>query len=139
MDRWPEHIVLKYTLDIPEATPSNNVIKGMHFQTYKTLRRRWQVAVFVAINGRRPKIPLDQAFLVVTRECAGEGLDWDNAYGGLKPLLDCLVVASEKNPDGLGLIKDDSPKHMPYPPFVKQLPAKKKSSRTRVEIFEIIL
>jgi hypothetical protein len=134
---WPQDAVLRFSFEIPEATPSNNVIKGMHFHAYKTLRRRWRMEVLVALGAIRPVMPLDTAFLVVTRECTGSGLDWDNAYGGLKPLLDCLVAPSAKNPDGLGLILDDSPKHMPYPPFVKQLSAAKGKSRTKVEIFEI--
>ena len=91
----------------------------------------------MALGGRRPAEPLKTSFLVVTRQCAGTGLDWDNAYGGLKPLLDCLVSPSARNPDGLGLIQDDSPAHMPFPPFMRQIPGKKSQSQTLVEIFEV--
>jgi hypothetical protein len=119
------------------ATASNNVIKGMHFHAYKSLRKSWQKLVFAALGGVLPKAPIDKSFLVITRYCAGAGLDWDNAYGGLKPLLDCLVMPSTRNPDGLGLIVDDNPKNMPYAPFVKQEKAKMRDGRTVVQIFEL--
>lgn len=127
---------LRYELAFAVETPSNNVIKGMHFHAYRKLRKDWCLMVLAALKGRKPQQPLRQAFLVVERECAGS-LDWDNAYGGLKPLLDCLVVASERNPDGLGLITDDSPKHMPFPPFVGQKKAKRGQGKTRVLIYEL--
>jgi hypothetical protein len=64
-------------------------------------------------------------------------LDWDNAYGGLKPLLDCLVAQIARNPDGLGLIQDDSPKFMPEAPRVFQLPAKRGSGFAVVRIYSV--
>ncbi|WP_150126676.1 hypothetical protein [Burkholderia cenocepacia] len=94
--------------------------------------------VLNALDGNLPEAPLAKSFLVVTRECAGSGLDWDNAYGGLKPLVDCLVSRSVRNPDGLGLIEDDNPKAMPYPPFVRQRPAKPGKGKTKLQIFELI-
>jgi hypothetical protein len=127
---------LRYELAFAVETPSNNTIKGMHFQAYRKLRKDWQLMVLASLKGRKPGKPIQQAFLVVERECAGE-LDWDNAYGGLKPLLDCLVAPSERNPDGLGLIADDSPKHMPLPPFVGQKKAKRGQGKTRVLIYEL--
>lgn len=134
---WDLKGELKYELSFAIETPSNNVIKGMHFHAYKTLRRQWQMMTLSALGGVRPSVPVERAFLIVTRECAGGGLDWDNAYGGLKPMLDCLVMPSDKNPDGLGLIRDDNPKNMPVPPFVRQLPAKRGQGKTTVQIFEL--
>lgn len=128
---------LKFELSLPVETPSNNVIKGMHFHAYKHLRRAWKLMVLQALGGIRPERPIEQSFLVVTRECAGAGLDWDNAYGGLKPLLDCLVRPSPRNPDGLGLILDDNRKAMPFPPFVRQAEAPKGEGRTRLQIFQL--
>lgn len=92
--------------------------------------------VFLALQGRRPKEPLKRAFLRITRGSSSQ-LDWDNAYGGLKPLLDCLVMPSTRNPDGLGLVQDDSPSHMPLPPFVIQESAKPGADTTVVEVFEL--
>jgi len=134
---WNASGELRYELKFDEASPSNNVLKNMHFHAYKHLRRMWRNRVLVALNGKRPQAPIERAFLVVTRECAGSGLDWDNVYGGLKPILDCLVSPSMRNPDGLGLIVDDALQHMPFPPFVRQLPAKPGKGRTTVQVYEL--
>ena len=53
----------------------------------------------------------------------------------LKALLNCLVAPSARNPDGLGLIEDDSPKFMPEAPRVFQLPAKRGAGYSVVRIF----
>lgn len=52
--------------------------------------------------------PIARCDVHVTRGSAGLP-DWDGLYGGLKPLLDTLVVPSKRNPHGIGLILDDSP------------------------------
>jgi hypothetical protein len=127
---------LVYQLSLPVETPSNNVIKGMHFQVYKQTRWSWRLMVQNALKGFRPESPIERSGLVIVRHCAGE-LDWDNAYGGLKPMLDCLVAPSTRNPDGLGLIRDDSPKSMPYPPFFKQVKAKPGHGATEVFIYQL--
>ena len=115
---------LIYELHLPAATPSNNAIKAMHFHAYKKLRNGWRASVLAAIGGKAPTAPIARSALEIERYCAGS-LDWDNAYGGSKPLLDCLVVPSARNPDGLGLIADDSPKFIPDAPRVFQLQAKR--------------
>lgn len=134
MNAWGQQGALKYAFTLPSETPSNNQIKGMHFHAYKTTRNKWRKLVLAALQNVKPEQPLEKAALVVTRHCAG-GLDWDNAYGGLKPMLDCLVSASMRNPDGLGLIKDDNPVAMPFPPFVRQVKAKRGEGFTEIQIF----
>jgi hypothetical protein len=128
---------LKYELSLAEQTPSNNSIREMHHHDYRRVRQLWCQRVFAALGGRKPKEPIEQAFVVVIRECHGDGLDWDNVYGGLKPLLDCLVCPSDKNPSGLGLIRDDNPKNMPLPPFVVQKSAKRGEGKTTLKIFAL--
>ena len=91
---------------------SNNAIKGMHFHAYKKLRNGWRASVLAAIGGKVPAVPIARSALKIERYCAGS-LDWDNAYGGLKPPLDCLVAPSVRNPDGLRPIQDDSPNSCP--------------------------
>lgn len=128
---------LVMTLDLPEETPSNNVLKGLHFHAYKTMRRKWRALVQAAADAaEKPSRPIERALLQIERHCAGGGLDWDNCYGGLKPLLDCLVAPSPRNPDGLAFIEDDNPKNMPRPPRLLQLPAKRGQGRTVVRIFD---
>ena len=127
---------LIYELHLPAATPSNNAIKGMHFHAYKKLRNGWRASVLAAIGGKVPVAAITRSALEIERYCAGS-LDWDNAYGGLKPLLDCLVAPSARNPDGLGLIEDDSPRFMPDAPRVLQLPAKRGAGYAVVRIYAV--
>lgn len=128
---------LIYELHLPAATPSNNEIKSMHFHAYKKLRNSWRANVVTALGGKLPTAPIIRSALEIERYCAGS-LDWDNAYGGLKPLLDCLVAPSARNPDGLGLIQDDSPRCMPEAPRVFQLPAKRGAGYAVVRIYAIV-
>lgn len=131
-------VALCYTLTLEGASPSNNEIKGMHFHVYRKTRKAWQLKVQQAMSTYNIEKPIDNAYLVVERYCSGAGLDWDNAYGGLKPILDCLVSASNKNPDGLGIILDDNPKNMPYPPYIIQRSAKRGEGQLVIKIYRIV-
>ena len=51
---------------------------------------------------------MQRCHIEIERHSAGLP-DWDGLYGGMKGLLDCLVVPSKRNPHGLGLIRDDNP------------------------------
>lgn len=129
---------LVLTLDLPEATPSNNTVKGMHYRVYQKTRQAWRARVQAALTAagyELPAVPLARSHLEIERYSAGGGLDWDNAYGGLKPLLDCLVSASARNPDGLGVIEDDNPTAMPRAPALTQHPAKRGEGRTVVRVY----
>jgi hypothetical protein len=129
---------LVWTLDLPEATPSNNTIKGLHFHAYKKVRKDWRGLVqgVMQMETGGPLVPLERCFISIERYSSGGGLDWDNAFGGLKPLLDCLVSPTLRNPDGLGLITDDNPRNIPVPFAFKQLPAKPGQGRTIVRIYD---
>lgn len=108
----------------------------MHYLAYRKLRREWRAKILAALSAQgliRPA-PVSPAVLVVDRYSAGQ-LDWDNAYGGLKPVLDCLVVPGTRNPDGLGLIADDSPRALPFPPIVRQLRGKRAEGRTVISVY----
>lgn len=133
----PEWATFQFKLDT--ATPSVNEIRSMHYQAYRKLRHSYQTLVWAGLVGagqRLPATPLQQVGLYVERGSAGF-LDWDNAYGGLKPLLDCLVTQTARNPDGLGLIQDDSPRHMPEPPYLRQVVAPRNKGFTVVRIFDL--
>jgi hypothetical protein len=108
----------------------------MHFHAYKKLRNGWRANVLAAIGCKVPAVKIARSELEIERYCAGS-LDWDNAYGGLKPLQDCLATPCARNPDGRGLIADDSPKFMPEAPRVFQLPAKRAEGSTVVRIFSV--
>lgn len=129
----PSRLVLCLLLD--EASPSNNTIKGLHFHAYKKLRVSMAAKVKQALGSTEaPQLP--QSALYIVRRSAGS-LDWDNAIGGLKPILDCLVRPSDRNPNGLHIIEDDKPRNMPFPPMMKQLPAKKGQGSTEIYVFAV--
>ena len=132
---WCAAAKLAHAFRIDEATPSNNVLKGLHFHAYRQVRVRLESKVLSGLGGKRPLIPVLVSGLFVARHCAGV-LDWDNAYGGLKPLLDCLVAPSKRNPSGLGLVLDDNPRAMPEPPYVRQLKARRGESFCEVFVFD---
>lgn len=139
MDLWrgAAQGVLTYEFELKQETPSLNAIRGMNRFAYRDLRHAWQLMVFMAIKARHPDKAIPRSFLHITRRCAGTGLDWDNAYGGLKPLLDCLVKPTKRNPSGLGLIHDDGPKSMPYPPYLAQETAPAGKGSTLVRIYQL--
>jgi hypothetical protein len=105
-------------LRIPREAPSGNDLrrKYRHPHAYKALRELWRdellAAVSAVMKGRRwaPWGYGDRRQrLTVVRSYSRRALDRDGAVAGLKPILDCLSVASpRRNPDGLGLIRDDS-------------------------------
>jgi hypothetical protein len=132
---WATPERLKYRLVLDEASPSNNALRAMHFRVYKSQRAKWRARVLTAI-GQQPGSAIALSGLVVIRRSVGH-LDWDNALGGLKPLLDCLVLPSERNPDGLGVIADDNPDNMPYAPVMIQEKAKRGAGSTEVLVFEL--
>ena len=149
LEVFGEKGTLRYQFTIPLQTPSNNEVKEMHFRRYAALRKRIAYEVLKAIGGMRPERPIERAFLVIRRYCAGS-LDWSNCSGGIKPLEDALVLPrrlrspkmmlkrrGEPNPDGLGLIYDDDREHMPLHPWVEQLPAKRGCGYTEVFVYEL--
>lgn len=114
------------TAAIPHAYP----------ESHSKLRNGWRASVLSAIDGKVPAASIARSALEIERYCTGS-LDWDNAYGGLKPLLDCLVAPSSRNPYGLGLIQDDSPKFMPEAPHMTQVVAKRGGGCTVVRIYAV--
>lgn len=129
----------RFEFRLGASTPSVNEIRSMHYLAYRKLRKAYQTEVWAALvqaGHRIPSEPLQQVGLYIERGSAGY-LDWDNAYGGLKPLLDCLVTRTARNPDGLGLIQDDSPRHMPEPPYLRQVVAPRNQGFTLVRVFDL--
>lgn len=117
---------------IPKATPTLNLIKGMNRFTYKELRREfcWMVKAHCDI----PSEPVEYCDIIITRY-GQRLLDWDNCYGGIKPLMDCLVMPTSTSPDGLGVILDDNPKIV-HSLTMHQVKVKKGEEATKVKILE---
>jgi len=103
-------------ITVPEASPTLNQIKGLHHQAYKRLRDGWAWKIKAALMKMRYHAPvIEFCFIDVERwsyHSSAKKPDWDGLYGGLKPVLDCLVVVSKSSPSGLGVIRDDDPYHI---------------------------
>tara|TARA_R110002012_G_scaffold275915_2_gene462643 strand:- start:617 stop:901 length:285 start_codon:yes stop_codon:yes gene_type:complete len=59
-------------------------------------------------------------------------MDEDNLYGACKALIDGLRIRNKGKSGGLGIIEDDSPKHMTLD--VKQKKSPKKESYVTIEV-----
>jgi hypothetical protein len=99
------------TFTLSKPTLLLNQLVRMHW----TARGRYQRALAEEIASLVPHIPgrqpLQHAVVTVERRSVGIG-DQDGVIGGLKPMIDCLLVRSTRHPTGLGLILDDDPAHM---------------------------
>jgi hypothetical protein len=90
-------------------TKTLNEIRGMHHRVYAKHRAAIASEVWALTSGQRPLQPFAKARIVVERHSIRD-VDIDNIHGGLKPLLDILQpFHAAVRPNGLGIIKDDSP------------------------------
>jgi hypothetical protein len=95
------------TLKLPVPTVLLNEWQRMHW----AVRRRYtqRMSWYVRLAGRPPVEPFEKCRICIQRLSAGRMPDKDGLYGGVKPLLDCLVIPSRRHPHGLGFIRDDGP------------------------------
>jgi len=105
-------------IEIPEPWPLLNQWQRMHWRERRRTNERiaWLIRTSQGFRvAQWRKTPIQQCAIVAERY-HGNGAnhlpDFDNLYAGLKPMLDSLVPASKRHPHGLGLIQDDSPKHI---------------------------
>lgn len=97
-------------IEIPEPTILLNEWQRLHWRERRKHHKRLAWTLLQAIgHWKRP--PIQRCHVTIERYSA-KLPDWDGLYGGFKPLLDCLVVESKRNPLGFGVIQDDSPKHI---------------------------
>jgi len=92
------------------TTPTLNEIRGMHFHEYAKRREAmaWQVRAALNAVGYFAQEPMQRAAVAIARYSVGSP-DADGVAGGIKPLLDSLVMPSASHPNGLGVILDDRP------------------------------
>ena len=98
------------TFTLRSLTPTINELRKMHFGEYKRVREAlaWTVRAALNDNGYFAQYPMKRALVTIERHSVGLP-DEDNATGGVKPLVDCLVQPSASHPNGLGVIFDDNP------------------------------
>ena len=111
-------------LELPFATPSNNVVMRMHHRERSAEHSRYYYLILAAQKTIARKEPFARCVITVGRYGA-RPLDWDNMGGGLKFLLDALV----KNK----IIKDDNPKCVTEL-NLRQIKCKRKDEKTVVVI-----
>lgn len=104
-------------LTLPIVTESNNKLLRMHWAVRRRLKVGYMDELLVAMNTSNYATRELQA--QKKREChiisyRKRLLDKDNLYGGIKPLVDCLVEWK--------LLKDDSPDNVTL--IVKQKKSK---------------
>ena len=109
---------------LPKPTPSNNVLKGQHYFAYKKLREEFVDMVKEVVPV--PEKPITRCEIFITRY-GSTPMDWDNVYGGFKPLLDALIIG--------GIISDDNPAVVTKLEAA-QVKCKRKDAQTRVVIFD---
>lgn len=110
-------------VEVPFATPSNNVVMRMHHRERSAEHKRYYWLV-MADTCKLTTKNIKHCVVTVTRHGA-RGLDWDNFAGGLKFLFDALV----KN----NIIKDDNPKCITEL-HLKQVKCKRDDEKTVVAI-----
>lgn len=118
---------------IPVLLPTGNQLRRTyrHYWKYRKLVISIAEEIWVATRGMMPPEPYQDAAVRVERHSSREP-DIDNLYASVKPVLDALQPLSKRHPYGLGIIVDDSPRHISLD--VIHVKAKKGGGKTVVEI-----
>ena len=93
---------------LAEPLPLLNEWQRMHWAARK--RRQRDIAWEVRANVSTGLSPIERCLIIIDRRSRPPLPDLDGLAGSAKPLLDCLVLPSQRNPNGLGVIVDDNPK-----------------------------
>ena len=117
--------------EIDEPTPLLNKWQRWHWGQRKKYSERLSKLIRSVV--RPPREPIEECVIVIERHSSGLP-DWDGLYGGMKPLLDCMVRKTDKNPHGLGIIEDDNPHVVKMLQCVPKK-AKQKQGKTNVRIY----
>ena len=80
-----------------------NTYSGAHWGIHQNETKKWMRRIREETLCRRPKEPIEKAYVHFTR-CSTREPDYDNLVAGFKRVLDALIKC--------GLIVDDSPKHL---------------------------
>ena len=98
---------------LPFALDSLNKRLRQHWSARVGSDRNLAQEIMVALGGPRhyPRPPFNRARITIVR-CGIQLLDPDGLPAAQKPLIDTLCVASTRHPVGLGIIVDDSARHI---------------------------
>lgn len=126
--------VLEFVL--PFALATLNVRDRRHRYQHGSDKKQMNLEVLAAIGGSRylPRPPFERARVTVVR-CSSQRCDPDGLPATAKNVMDVLCVSSPIHPTGLGVIRDDSGKHIEL--VVRQSPAPPGRGCTTVRIEEL--
>lgn len=127
------------TITLPYAIPTLNVLMRTNGWVRAKQKRKMGREILSCLGASRPAQPFERAHVVIERHSTGAP-DPDGAVGSCKDLLDCLTTPSVqangkvRNKYGMGLIRDDSPKHITLE--VRPMKCKRGEERTVVRVRE---
>jgi len=119
------------------VSPSLNRLLRLHWAERRQIGRQWAEALHVlvrATNQQLPAIVLERCRIGIERQ-ASPALDLDNLVGGVKPLIDALLVASARHPYGLGILRDDASGRLELD--IRQRPAPRAQRGTLLSLQEL--
>ena len=133
---WARETSLVWGVRLSQPTPSSGALERLTASQRAALRRQWR-DLLLAQAPPPPEKAFAKVGLVIVRK-ASRLVNWDNAFGGLKPLMDCLVIRKLQHPDGLGYLFDDHPgSGMPHPPALAQQLVSKADESTLLFLFDL--
>lgn len=105
--------VLSIAFRLEGNLPLANVWMRWHWAKRGRYMRNlsWQIFAAMESGPPLPLEPIPRCRIAVVRGSSGVP-DPDGLVASVKPLLDCLVNATTRNPHGLGIIEDDGPEHI---------------------------
>lgn len=121
---------IEFTLCRP--TPLLNQLIRMHWRARGIYQRSISSEIARLVPDVPGRAPFPKARVTVIRYSVQDP-DIDGLIGGLKLMIDTLLVRSERHKDGLGFIVDDSPDHMTLDARPCRVPTRKEQ-RTFVRI-----
>jgi hypothetical protein len=108
-----------------------NRMAGKHWSVAHKQKGELQKHVAIASNLWLDRPPMERARVTITRFCCGVEPDPDNLMASCKPLIDLLLVKSDKHPHSFGLIVDDDKARL-LPVAASQRVPRKTDERTEV-------
>jgi len=110
---WPTSTLRCVTFTLPFVLDSLNTRLRQHWAKRSGDDKQLTLEIMAAIGGPRyyPRPPFKRARVSIVRIGIGQ-LDPDGLPAAQKPLIDALCVASSRHPGGLGIIEDDSARHI---------------------------
>jgi hypothetical protein len=134
--RQPDPIKLPDVIEfeIPLLLKLPNTLSGRHWSAAMAQRKKLAPMLSLALSQYFGAAPMERAHVTVTRYSIGPVRpDWDNLFASAKPLIDLLLVRTERHPHSFGLIVDDDPKRL-IPFMFSERCEKRSQQRTHVKI-----